>query len=1360
MSTQSGLTYTENFADIANWTNGFAAGTGAAPFKGNAAGGTATIPDPTRITAQTNTFVTGTSGGVQKGTSNIQLLSTGATDNSSSTAIDLYANYTGVNAGKLSFNWATVFNSTGDRKGSLRIYTSINGTTFTELTAAAVLNFTNNVASNGSIANIDLPTNFNNASSCIIRFYYHNATGGMAGSRPKVSIDDLTITATAIGGVDNTKPTVSTYFPANNAVLSNLSVLPKLTFSENIQKGVGNVTINNITDNTNQVIAIGSNDLTINNADLSFNNLSFQNGKTYAIQMADGTVKDLATTPNTFDGVTNNTTWSFSFNANPVAVNDNYLVFTNEVFNDNLGTNDTDPNNSLLTYSLLTNPSSGSAVVNTNGSFTYTPASNFTGTTSFTYTVTNASNFTATGTVNLSITDRSKLIISQIYEGTGTNKWLELTNLSNAAINTTSPQLKLALYNVSGDAGNITFNNTTIPSQTANLTFTIPARSTVIIGNSGNGTEVTYISASQIVQNANTVINFNGNDGVALLDASNNIIDAFGQGINAKDKSYVRSQTVTSGSNTFISADWTELSLLTVQEADDVNEPNRLGTHIPANTTPCIAPIAEPTNLVFGSAENTSITASFTAVAADEYLVIRSTSNTFSGTPLNGTTYQVNDVLGNGIVISRNGTTTFTTSNLANGTTYYFYIYALNSTTCSGGPLYYTAVNLTGSQTTTTPPPCAAPVSQPTAFSITSFGYNFIQGSYNTSTADEYLVVMSTSTSLGATPTNGTTYFVNDNLGNGTIVKRGTGNSFSKTGLNPSTTYYFTIFAINSNCIGGPIYQSVNPLQGNQATSVYDINALNFYYGNLHAHSGSSDGNKDDLTKTVTDNYNFAKTADKMDFLGISEHNHTAAGMDISRWQPGVNAARAATSATFLGLYGMEWGTIGGGGHVIVYGIDSLINWEPNQFQIFVPKSTYTGNNGLFRIINRHSLNAFAYLAHPNSSDYNNVKASLDLMADSAIVGAAIESGPAFSTTIDYSNPSSSPLGFLSYYRDMLARGYHLAPVIDHDNHNFTFGKTARTRTAVLSPSLSENDILASIKAMRVYATQDDAAQVKFTINTQPLGSIMTDRNAPNIVVNVLASTTAITSIKLMFGVPGTGTSATEINSSNTSTLTYTDNALANLSTGYYYVDITETNGTRIITAPIWYKRDDNAVLPITLKSFEAKASGNFVALKWITASEANNDFFTLERSTDGKNFEKIGEVKGAGNSNNEINYLFNDTKPFKGTNYYRLRQTDFDGKFTYSMIRAVTLLSGVAKGFNIYPNPAINEITLALSSSAKDLQLKVISNDGKVMLSSKGSVNELNSFLNTRLNQLNPGIFVLQINNSTESYVTKLIKN
>ena len=190
----AGGDYVESFSDVANWTDGFTSPSAATRWGAVPVGGSGTIPNGTHTTTSTAAFVSGTTGGVQKGSGTIVLLSTGTTDNTTADAIDLFLDFTGVATGTLSFDWATVFNSTGDRKGSLRIYTSTNGTTFTELSAADVLNFTNNVAGSGHVGPVSLPAGFTNSATARIRFYYHNGTGGTTGSRPKVSIDNVSVT--------------------------------------------------------------------------------------------------------------------------------------------------------------------------------------------------------------------------------------------------------------------------------------------------------------------------------------------------------------------------------------------------------------------------------------------------------------------------------------------------------------------------------------------------------------------------------------------------------------------------------------------------------------------------------------------------------------------------------------------------------------------------------------------------------------------------------------------------------------------------------------------------------------------------------------------------------------------------------------------------------------------------------------------------------------------------------------------------------------------------------------------------------------------------------------------------------------
>ncbi|MBI4947259.1 MAG: T9SS type A sorting domain-containing protein [Bacteroidetes bacterium] len=114
--------------------------------------------------------------------------------------------------------------------------------------------------------------------------------------------------------------------------------------------------------------------------------------------------------------------------------------------------------------------------------------------------------------------------------------------------------------------------------------------------------------------------------------------------------------------------------------------------------------------------------------------------------------------------------------------------------------------------------------------------------------------------------------------------------------------------------------------------------------------------------------------------------------------------------------------------------------------------------------------------------------------------------------------------------------------------------------------------------------------------------------------------------------------------------------------------------------------------LPIELLSFDASPVQDnnekyYVSCQWSTASEINNDYFTIERSQDGKIFSDIGLKKGAGNSNTTLYYEFDDQLPYTGLSYYRLKQVDYNGAFTYSQIRAVYI--GTFGLITIYPNPS-----------------------------------------------------------------------
>ena len=117
--------------------------------------------------------------------------------------------------------------------------------------------------------------------------------------------------------------------------------------------------------------------------------------------------------------------------------------------------------------------------------------------------------------------------------------------------------------------------------------------------------------------------------------------------------------------------------------------------------------------------------------------------------------------------------------------------------------------------------------------------------------------------------------------------------------------------------------------------------------------------------------------------------------------------------------------------------------------------------------------------------------------------------------------------------------------------------------------------------------------------------------------------------------------------------------------------------------------------LPIDFLSFEIELiQRRSVKLKWVTASETNNDYFTIERSENSVDWEELAKVRGADNSSDPSYYEWVDRSQQNGTLYYRLKQTDFDGKYEYSELRSIEV-SGPKIPVRVYPNPTKNKIVI-----------------------------------------------------------------
>ena len=118
--------------------------------------------------------------------------------------------------------------------------------------------------------------------------------------------------------------------------------------------------------------------------------------------------------------------------------------------------------------------------------------------------------------------------------------------------------------------------------------------------------------------------------------------------------------------------------------------------------------------------------------------------------------------------------------------------------------------------------------------------------------------------------------------------------------------------------------------------------------------------------------------------------------------------------------------------------------------------------------------------------------------------------------------------------------------------------------------------------------------------------------------------------------------------------------------------------------------------LPIELTYFQAYTNKNHVTINWQTATEENNDYFTIERSKDGLNYEIIETVLGAGTSMSTLNYSYTDKTPLNGVSYYRLKQTDYDGAFEVFNPVSVSYLN--ESEIKIGSNLAAKELTISMS--------------------------------------------------------------
>jgi hypothetical protein len=215
-------------------------------------------------------------------------------------------------------------------------------------------------------------------------------------------------------------------------------------------------------------------------------------------------------------------------------------------------------------------------------------------------------------------------------------------------------------------------------------------------------------------------------------------------------------------------------------------------------------------------------------------------------------------------------------------------------------------------------------------------------------------------------------------------------------------------------------------------------------------------------------------------------------------------------------------------------------------------------------------------------------------------------------------------------------------------------------------------------------------------------------------------------------GTPGTNAGTTANPQINRTGLT-----LANLSNTFYIGSI------NAVSSP----------LPITLISFTAAVAGGNVTLDWETAAEMNNDYFTVQRSKDGTGWENIQQIAGSGNSNIVSTYTAYDRDPYPGISYYRLVQTDLDGKQSYSPIRSINIQQEFSR-ITLFPNPATDHIVITFPVAGK-YEISLMNGAGQLM---NAPVSYTGNRLVLPVSNRNAGIYFIHIVNENFRETRKIV--
>lgn len=236
---------------------------------------------------------------------------------------------------------------------------------------------------------------------------------------------------------------------------------------------------------------------------------------------------------------------------------------------------------------------------------------------------------------------------------------------------------------------------------------------------------------------------------------------------------------------------------------------------------------------------------------------------------------------------------------------------------------------------------------------------------------------------------------------------------------------------------------------------------------------------------------------------------------------------------------------------------------------------------------------------------------------------------------------------------------------------------------------------------------------------------------------------------------PGNGTALTPTSAGLTVNESFSITAPNSLSQGNHLLIVRSRNAEGTWSLFAFDTVAISGVLPLQLLSFTGQKQNTGVYLKWTTTNEVNTSQFEIERSVNGVSFLPIGRVEAV-NATGTNEYHFIDQLPLQQVNFYRLRQIDKDGKFTYSNVIRILNVSENGLSLHISPNPASTQITIDYTTNEKKILINIYDREGRLV---EQSTQQNHTPFLLPVGNLPNGLYFIHLSDGVQSAIGKFIK-